>query len=167
MKKAASVLGIIAGSLGVIVAIIVMAVGGPFAYFGGGFLIVFGLFGLILSGTALAGGILVHNNLLAAGIMMLVAGTLNFLFAGWLWIPSFIMCVIGGIFALVERSRETSGYSNGGGQARMSPGQQPYGQPYGRQIPPAGAAGSPSFCSACGVPLKENARFCATCGQNV
>jgi hypothetical protein len=162
MKKAALVLGVVAGSLGVVVAIIVMAVGGTYLYFGGELLIVFGLLGLVLSGTVLAGGILAQKNLLAAGIMMLVAGTLNFLFAGLLWIPSFIMCVIGGIFALVERSREMNGYSPVG-QARMYPPQQPYG----RQMGSPGATPPASFCAGCGVPLKDNARFCAGCGQSV
>ena len=103
---------------------------------------------------AIVGGAIAIKAPAAAGVMLLIAGLVGFAFIRGLWVPTGLLCILGGILALAGRHKASTsqyvGYPQqpyqggpyppqpyqGGGYPQQYPPEPPYPPPVPGQVPP-------------------------------
>lgn len=110
MRTGSMVLGITAGALGIVAALLVMMLGGIGAAFeaeGGGQIVGLGFAAIFLAVMGIVGGALAKSKPTAAAIIQLIAGVGGFIAVSAAWLVSGPLLLIGAVLAFAGRKTRT------------------------------------------------------------
>ncbi len=156
---AAFVLGLIGGIFILILALIITAVGGALTGLvpGGGFVLIFGVFGLVCAILVILGSVMLYNKPETHtmwGVIVLLFSIFGFASGGGFFIGS-ILGIIGGALGIAYKPPAP---------VMGMPGMA---APTGWGTQPQAPSGGVAHCTQCGAPLAPGATTCASCGAPV
>lgn len=112
MKKIAYFVGLIGGILGIISAIVALAVGGVTTLIGadkiGHIVLILGCLAILFSVIGIVGALLVKTWTKLSGILMFIAAIGGIICINLFYILPFILLILGGLIALVSKNKITS-----------------------------------------------------------
>ena len=149
------ILGLVGGVLGIIAVPSLFILGGLLLPFGGGWIVIAAIGGLLFSILGLIGAAFVRSHPRPASLLMLISGGLGLFVALGGWVGALLL-LVAGIIALIRREKKTE---------RAPPSAVSIAPP--APAPSPAVAGGMMFCRECGKQIPRESKFCQTCGAKL